>query len=91
MIGFAGDKEEEPSDELNVGPERRERSRCCFLGVETEHLGEWEDGERKEMGGFSLEPVTFAVTELVFCDDLVLYCGAVLPTPMLGDLQFKGP
>ena len=41
MVGFGGDKKEEPSDELNVGPEGRERSRCWCLGVETEHLGEW--------------------------------------------------
>ena len=41
MVGFGGDKEEEPSEELNVGPEGRERSRCWCLGVETEHLGEW--------------------------------------------------
>ena len=47
-----------------------------------------EDGERRETWGFSLEPVTFAMTGLVFRD--VLHCGAVLPTPILGDLQFKG-
>ena len=48
-----------------------------------------EDGGRREMEGFSLKSVTFAMTGLVFRD--VLHCGAVLPTPMLGDLQFKGP
>ena len=48
-----------------------------------------EDGGRREMEEFSLKSVTFAMTGLVFRD--VLHCGAVLPTPMLGDLQFKGP
>lgn len=46
-------------------------------------LGTWvngEDGRRREMQGFSLEPVTFVMTGLVFCDDLAFPCGAALPT-----------
>ena len=41
MVGFGGGKEEEPSDELNVGPDGGERNWCRCLGVETKHLGEW--------------------------------------------------
>ena len=29
--------------------------------------------------------------DLVFHGDLALHCGADLPTPVLGDLQFKAP
>ena len=89
MVGFGGDKEEEPSDELNVG---LRGERAVDAGVWLRRLSIWVNGEgrdRREMCGFSLEPVTFAMTGLVFRD--VLHCGAALPTPMLGDLQFKGP
>ena len=48
-----------------------------------------EDRGRREMEGFSLKSVTFAMTGLVFCDDLVLHCGGTLPTPVWGDLQFR--
>ena len=34
-----------------------------------------EDGGRREMEGFSLKSVTFAMTGLVLHDDLVLHCG----------------
>lgn len=70
---------------LNVVPERRERSQCS---VWVQRLGTWVNGEdagRREMQGFSLEPVTFVMTGLVFCDDLALHCGAALPT-CCGDL-----
>ena len=50
-----------------------------------------EDGRRREMEGFSLKSVTFAMTGLVLCDDLVLHCGGTLPTPVLGVLQFRAP
>ena len=52
-------------------------------GVWVQILSTWvnrEDGEKREMQGFSLEPVTFVMNDLVFCDDLALLCGAVLPT-----------
>ena len=48
-----------------------------------------EDGGRREMEEFSLKSVTFAMTGLVFHDDLVLHCGGILPTPVWGDLQFR--
>ena len=57
--------------------------------METEHLGEW--GRRRQKGneGFTLKSLTFAMTGLVFRDDLVLHCGGILPTPVWGDLQFR--
>ena len=48
-----------------------------------------EDGGRREMQGFFLEPVIFVMNDLVSRKDLTLHCGAALPTPVLGDLQFK--
>lgn len=48
-----------------------------------------EDGGRREMEGFSLKSVTFAMTGLVFRDDIVLHCRGTLPTPVWGDLQFR--
>lgn len=50
-----------------------------------------EDEGRRERQGFCLEPVTFVMNDLVSRKDLTLHCGAVLPTPVLGDLQFKVP
>ena len=89
MVGFGGDEEVEPSDGFNVGSERGERSQCWSLGVETEHLGEWGRQRQKGNEGFTLKSVTFAITGLVFRDDLVLHCGGTLPTPVWGDLQFR--
>ena len=50
-----------------------------------------EDEGRRERQGFCLEPVTFVMNDLVSRKDLTLHCGAALPTPVLGDLQFKVP
>ena len=57
--------------------------------METEHLGEWGRQRQKGNEGFTLKSVTFAITGLVFRDDLVLHCGGTLPTPVWGDLQFR--
>ena len=50
-----------------------------------------EDGGRRERQGFCLESVIFVMNDLVSRKDLTLHCGAALPTPVLGDLQFKVP
>ena len=50
-----------------------------------------KSGRQRQKGneGFTLKSVTFAITGLVFRDDLVLHCGGTLPTPVWGDLQFR--
>ena len=50
-----------------------------------------EDGGRRERQGFCLESVIIVMNDLVSRKDLTLHCGAALPTPVLGDLQFKLP
>lgn len=75
MVGLGVDNQVEPSRlcvGLNVGYEGRERSQCWLLGVGSEHLDEWGRLRekligRRKMQRFSLEHVTFAMMDLVFC------------------------
>ena len=48
-----------------------------------------EDGGRRERHGFCLESVITVMNDLVSRKDLTLHRGTALPTPVLGDLQFK--
>ena len=69
--GFVINNEVKPSrlcDGLNVGSERREGNQCwCLDWV----LSIWVNGEdrgSREVQGFTLEPVTFIMIDIVFHD-----------------------
>lgn len=88
MVGFGVDIEVDPRglcDGLNVRSEGRERSGCWILGMNG------EDGWRREMQGFPLEPVAFVMTDLVFCGDCAHHLEAALPSLVLRYLQCRAP
>lgn len=103
MVRLGVDNQVEPSRLCvgsNVGYEGRERSQCWLPGVGSEHLGEWGRPReklirRREMQRFSLDHVTFAMTDLVFCGRPYIspqsYPSHSQPHPVLEDIHCRTP